>query len=146
MRLFTLCKEFSNCTFSSLLLQMFTELNSAWHLYPNSGWFQGDPVNWKHTFIFLLEKLYNFHVFFFCSNYLSSWWQFLCPFAWWFLDENRFWIRFYPAWRNWYSPEKMIVRLYLFLKVHFGYLCYFSSKLNCALITWHVKMHFQCAF
>lgn len=62
-------------------------------------------------------------VYFFPSNYLSSWWQFLCPFAWWFLDdENRFWIRFSPAWSNWYSSGKMTVILYLFLEACFGYL------------------------
>lgn len=95
--------------------------DGVWHLHADSGWFQADVVNWKHAFIFLPEKLYDFNVFFSCiPNYLFSWWQLLCQFAWWFVDdENRFWIRFYPAWSNWYSIEKMMIILYLILKVYF---------------------------
>lgn len=97
--------------------------DSAWHLCPNSGWFQTDLVNWKHVFIFLPEMLYNFNVFFLCSNYLSSRWQFLYQFAWWFLDdENGFWIRCYPERSNKYNTEKMMVVLSLILKACFGYL------------------------
>ena len=89
----------------------------AWHLCPNSGWFQADLVNWKHACIFLprscpismcffaLQIIYSSDDGFYVS-FLDDAYMMRIDFG---LDSTQHGVA--------YSTEKMMVISYLILKI-----------------------------